>query len=450
MYKVFLPLRFFLKRKITYLAVIAVTLCVFTVVVVMTVMNGLVTDFVDKNHAFVGDCIVGTDSLVGFGWYEDFLDELRQADFVYAASPVIKTFGLVKSESSSKSGALPVMGIDAVEHIKVTGFASALHYRKDSPLLAFAPQYDSTLPGCVIGIDLLVNRESDGQYIQSSLLPRWVYSVTCFPLTARGALIKSGTSLSANSKIFYYSDNAETGLAKIDSGMIYLALGQLQEICGMAAESKRATAIFIKFNPGSDVERCTEKVARMWADFTLRYSDKSQSWLFDTVTVADWKSYCRETIAPMEKEQTMMMMLFAMVGIITIFIIFVVFYMIVAHKSKDIGILKSIGAGEFAILGIFLRFAALIGITGSAAGLVLGVLFLRKINNLEDWLFANFQWQLWDRSVYAIGDIPDSSGVILPTVVFICAVSACIIGAFLPTLRGVIKKCVDILRVNEL
>ena len=48
MYRIILPIRFYLKRRITYLAVIAVALCVFTVTVVMTVMNGLVYDFAEK------------------------------------------------------------------------------------------------------------------------------------------------------------------------------------------------------------------------------------------------------------------------------------------------------------------------------------------------------------------------------------------------------------------
>ena len=44
----------------------------FIVVVVMTVMTGLVRDFKEKNHKFTGDCVVGTESLVGFPYYEDF------------------------------------------------------------------------------------------------------------------------------------------------------------------------------------------------------------------------------------------------------------------------------------------------------------------------------------------------------------------------------------------
>lgn len=434
----------------TYLAVIAVAICVFTVVVVMTVMNGLVTDFVKKNHAFVGDCVVGTDSLIGFAWYEDFIAELKNTDYVLAATPVINTFGLVNSRSTTNNAALPLMGIDIDLHIKVTEFASALHYRLDEPTKAFVPLYDPNLPGCIIGIDLLVDRKSDGEYAHLDFLSRWSYSVTCFPLTAKGALTKMGTALTANSKVFHYSDNAHTGLAKVDSGMVYLPFDQLQQLCSMARPLKRATDIYIKFLHGSDIEECTAKVASAFSDFVNRYRDREQGWLFDTVTVKDWKSYRCDTIAPMEKEQTMMILLFIMVGIITVFIILVVFYMVISQKSKDIGILKSIGASAGNVTAVFLIFAGMIGIAGASVGIAFGMLFLTKINVIEDWLFVKFGWQLWNRQVYAIGDIPSESSFTLLTIVFAAAIIASLAGALLPVVRGASKNCVDVLRVNEL
>ena len=66
MYKITLAIRYLLKRRITFFAVVAVALCVFIVLVVMTVMAGLVGDIKEKNHLFAGDCIVATESLVGF------------------------------------------------------------------------------------------------------------------------------------------------------------------------------------------------------------------------------------------------------------------------------------------------------------------------------------------------------------------------------------------------
>jgi ABC-type lipoprotein release transport system permease subunit len=78
MYKVILPFRYLFKKRISYVAFLAVALCVFIVVVVMTVMRGLVTDFKQKNHNFAGDCVVASDSLAGFAYYEEFMETLSK------------------------------------------------------------------------------------------------------------------------------------------------------------------------------------------------------------------------------------------------------------------------------------------------------------------------------------------------------------------------------------
>lgn len=450
MYDIILPMRFFLRRRITILAILAVALCVFTVVVVMTVMNGLVIDFTDKNHTFFSDCVVSTDSLVGFGLYDELISRLEKTDFVASASPVINTFGLVESGSSGKNAALDLMGIDIARHIKTTGFADTLYYRKDSPSLAFEPLHDANLPGCIVGIDLLVERQKSGQYRQLSYLPVWSYLVTCFPLTPKGALAKTGTALTANSKTFYYSDNSNSGLAKIDSTVVYLPFDFLQSLCGMDIAGRRTNAIFIKFKKGADIEACTEKVSILWQDFIKEKSDFTLANLFGTVRVQDWKTYRRGTIAPMEKEQAMLILLFALVGLITVFIIFVIFYMIISRKSRDIGILKSLGVSKSGIVRVFMRLAFLMGICGSAVGIASALIFLANINRLEGWLFDKFGFQMWNREIYAIGEIPHKLQPHLLAVVAACAVAACLLGALLPTLGAAGRKCVDVLRVNQL
>ena len=117
MHKIILAFRYFLKRRITHFAVLAVALCVFIVVVVMTVMTGLVNDFKHKNYSFVGDCVVGTESLVGFAYYEEFVNILQQQnDFVQAVSPVIKSYGLLSPKGSTQNRGLEIIGIDPVKH----------------------------------------------------------------------------------------------------------------------------------------------------------------------------------------------------------------------------------------------------------------------------------------------------------------------------------------------
>jgi lipoprotein-releasing system permease protein len=450
MYDFILPLKLFKTNRLTILAVTAVAVCVFVVIVVMTVMNGLVTDFIDMNHGFFADCIISTDSLVGFGHYDEFENTLRSSDFVESVTPVINTFGLVKSNSSGKNAALSLMGIELESHEKTTDFAKSLYYRKDKPSLAFSPSYNTELPGCVLGIDLLVERDQWGIYKQSPYLPRWSYGITCFPLTPKGTLVKTGTSVSANTGTFYYSDNSNSGLARVDSTYVYLPFEKLQSLAGMNIGPKRTSAIFIKFKKGAYLNKSVEKTAALWKDFVAQNSNSEVSGLFKNVNVQDFRSYRRETIAPMEKEQTMMALLFLLVGVITVFIIFVIFYMIVGGKNRDIGILKSVGVSQFGIMRVFLRYAVLIGLVGAVIGIAAALVFLDNINGLENWLYIKFGFQMWNREIYAIGAIPDRPGIALPIEVAASAVIACLLGALLPTIKAARQNCVDTLRVNQI
>ena len=450
MYKILLAFRYFLKRRITHFAVLAVALCVFIVVVVMTVMTGLVSDFKQKNHDFVGDCVVGTESLVGFAYYEDFVNILEvQKDFVQAVSPVIKSYALISLRGSQRSRGLEIMGIEPVRHSRVTGFGKTLNYHKSDVRKTFEPSYDPNLLGCVLGIDLAFQRDLNGNYYYDSTTPQDGYSISCFPLTSRGALSKAGTGL-VNTKTYYFSDTSHSGLARVDSSLVYLPFEWAQRLCGMGGSVKRASAIHIKFKPDVELQAGCEKVASLWQEFKQEKADERQAYLMDTVTVQSWKDYRRSSIAPMEKEQTVMTVMFAFVGITTVFIVFVVFYMIISHKSKDIGILKSIGVSNTDIMELFSGYAFLVGLLGSCVGLLGGWVFLLKINQIEDWLFERFNFQLWDRTIYAIGDIPNQVNPKVLGVIVLSAIIACLAGALLPSLQAAKQNPVEILQVNQL
>jgi ABC-type lipoprotein release transport system permease subunit len=268
-------------------------------------------------------------------------------------------------------------------------------------------------------------------------------------LTPKGALAKAGTDI-VNTKTFYYSDDSNSGVPKVDSKTVYLSFDYAQKLCGMDGSNPRTTAVYISFTDGTDLNKNREKVKLLWNSFLDKNKDKKYANLLENVTVQTWNEYRRSSIAPMEKEQTMLTLAFIMLGVITVFIIAVVFYMIISHKSKDIGIFKSIGISNFNIIRIFLGFAFAVGLIGSAIGSVAGWAFLSKVNEMEDWLFENFDWQLWDRSVYAIGDIPGKVDPQVLTTIIISAIAAALIGALLPAIQTAKKRPVETLQVNQL
>ncbi|MHC4573599.1 MAG: ABC transporter permease [Planctomycetota bacterium] len=449
MYKVILSFRYLFKRRISYLAFLSVALCVFIVVVVMTVMRGLVTDFRQKNYSFVGDCVVGTDSLVGFAYYEDFMKALEQENSIEAVSPVIRGYALISPVDSEQSYGLALMGVDPVRHSDVTGFGKTLYHRRDAVSKAFVPAYEPNLPGFVIGIDRWLERDAEGGYAHAAGPARRGLSVSCFPLTAKGALAKAGAGM-VNTKTFYYSDTSHSGLARVDSSMVYLDFEQAQLLCGMAGPDKRASGLYIKFRPNIKLGAGCEKVASLWKEFVEERRGQRLSNLLEAVSVRSWKQDRRAFIAAMEKEQTMLIVLFSLVGITTVFIVFVVFYMIVSHKSKDIGVLKSVGVSNAGVIRLYLGFAFLVGVLGSFFGVLGGWLFLLRINRIEDWLFERFGFQLWDRTIYAIGDIPSQVDLRVLAIIVLCAIFACLAGAAVPSWQGARLKPVETLQVAQI
>jgi len=447
MYKIILSFRYLFRKRISYLAFLSVALCVFIVVVVMTVVTGLVTDFKQKNHRFVGDCVVGTKSLVGFAYYEDFIKVLDREDSVEAVSPVIKSYGLTLIPGGPDS--VEIMGIDPVRHSQATDFGKTLHYRKDTVSKAFRPIYDPNLDGCVLGIDVWLRRDTKGRYSYDDSPYKQAFSISCFPLTAKGALAKAGTDL-VNTKTFYYSDISRSGLARVDGSLVYLPFEQAQLLCGMSGPDRRANAIHIKFKPNVRLENGCRKVALLWQRFLEEKSGETRANLLKKVTVQSWKDYRRPFIAAMEKEQVMLTAMFALVGVTTVFVVFVVFYMIICHKSKDIGILKSIGVSNANIIKLFSGFAFLVGLLGSGVGVTVGWLFLLKINRIEDWLFEHFGFQLWGRTIYAIGDIPNQVEFKVLAVIVLSAIVACLAGVFFPSLQAARLKPVETLQVSQL
>ncbi|MBN1505898.1 MAG: ABC transporter permease [Sedimentisphaerales bacterium] len=446
MYKLTLIIRYLLKRRITHFAVLAVALCVFIVVVVMTIMTGLVEDFKQKNHEFAGDCVVGTDSLVGFPYYDEFMTTLSGTDIVEAVSPVVKSYGLLSVRGDNLRRGVEIMGIDPVLHSRTTSFAKTLHYRASRPDQAFVPVHDPNALGCVLGIDLALLRNTQGQYVYDAQPPEVAITLTCFPLTARGAPAKVGAGL-VESQHFYYSDHAQSGIAHVDGSQVYIPLDQAQKLC-MAGTLERVNAIQIKFDPGVSLSQGRARVAQLWQQFKRAKADAPDNFLLDAVLVQDWKEYRRAYIAPMEKEQVLLSLMFILVGVTTVFIVFVVFYMIVSHKRKDVGVLKSVGTSNVSILALFSGFAFVIGCLGSGIGVVGAWLFLSRINWIEGLLFERFGFQLWDRSIYAIGEIPSHVEFHVLAIIIGCAILSCLLGALFPAFSAARLRPVETLHTG--
>ena len=440
-------MRYLLRRRITHFAIAAVALCVFIVVVVMTVMTGLVGDFKEKNHAFTGDCVVATDSLVGFPYYEEFMARVERTGIAAGLSPVVKSYALFSADVGGGEDSVEIIGLDPVRHSQATNFGQTLSFRGKQVDKAFVPTYDPNAFGCIVGIDRTMSRNPRGQYARFSGPFPFTVTLTCFPLTAKGALFKASTGL-VNTKKFSHSDDCHSGIAKVDTDYVYLPLEQAQLLC-MDPGVKRITALHVKFRPGVAATEGCRQVADLWRQFQKDKADAPNSNLLGTVSVQGWKEYRRSAIAPTEQEQLILSLMFVLVGITTVFIVFVVFYMLVNNKRKDIGVLKSVGASNTGVLSLFQGFAFGIGSIGTVAGVLLAWLFLSKINWIEQWLYEHLGWQIWDRTIYVIGEIPHHVELSVVASIVSFAILSCLVGALVPSYLAVRLRPVETLHAGR-
>ena len=122
--------------------------------------------------------------------------------------------------------------------------------------------------------------------------------------------------------------------------------------------------------------------------------------------VTDWRQRNRTFFAALEVERNLMFIILSVVVLVAAFNIISGLIMLVKDKSEDIGILRTMGITSGAVMRVFLITGMSIGVVGTIAGVVLGLVFAANIQSIQEFVSWVLNRQIWDPTMRFLSQVP--------------------------------------------
>ena len=146
--------------------------------------------------------------------------------------------------------------------------------------------------------------------------------------------------------------------------------------------------------------------------------------------VTDWKTMNASLFQALAVERVAMFTVLSIIVLVAVFNILSSLIMLVRAKTRDIAILRTMGASRQSVLRIFITIGSVIGAAGTLAGLGLGFLFLAFRQNVVNAIEALTGQNLWDPKIRFLTHLPARAD---PVEIFAIAGMALVL-SFLATL----------------
>jgi lipoprotein-releasing system permease protein len=124
------------------------------------------------------------------------------------------------------------------------------------------------------------------------------------------------------------------------------------------------------------------------------------------ITVIDWQQSNNSFFTAVQVEQNVMFIILALIILVAAFNVISSLIMMVKDKTRDIAVLRTIGAGRGAVMRIFLMCGASVGLIGTTLGAVLGLLFTWNIDRIQDFVQHVTGVNVFNPEVYYLTHLP--------------------------------------------
>ncbi len=338
---------------ITFISIGGVALGVMVLITVLAVMNGFEKDLRNKILGTMAHITVTKQGDEGFNEYKKIMSRISQLPHVVATTPFVFAQAMLQSPGGNMEGVV-IRGIDPIQESSVTEIKKNMVEGELNP----------GEEGIIIGIELAYKL---GVRIGDKIL-------------VISKVVQTPMGYMPRSTEFKIVGIFQTGMYEYDTSLVYISLQTAQKLYGLG---KGVSGIEVKL----DDIFAAEKIAVL-AQQKLRYPFWTRSWM----------EMNRNLFSALKLEKITLSIILTFIVLVSAFNIASTLIMVVMEKTKDIGILKSLGATQKSIAKIFLLEGFIIGIIGTISGTVGGILL--------SWSLEKYQFIKLPGDVYYIDTLP--------------------------------------------
>jgi lipoprotein-releasing system permease protein len=356
------------RRKEGFISVIAaisfigIMLGVATLIIVMAVMNGFRHELFQKILGVNGHILVHKIQ-APFEDYDAAAARLRAVPGVVAAMPLIEGQAMISSQTQTLGAVVRGISEASIKQLRLV----AGNVRFGS-LDGFDAQ-----EGIAIGIRL-GNALNVGLGDSVSLV------------APKGASTPFGTT--PRIKRYRIVAMFELGMSEYDKTMVFMPLAESQKY----------------FSRGAEVD--VLEVLVQSPDHVDSAMGPLKAAAGPTLHLSDWRQRNATFFNVLEVERNVMFIILSLIVLVAALNIISGIMMLVKEKARDIAILRTMGATKGAIMRVFLITGASIGIVGTLAGLILGIVFCWNIEAIRQLLQSVLGAKLMDPQVYYLTRLP--------------------------------------------
>jgi lipoprotein-releasing system permease protein len=404
-YEWFIGLRYLkAKRKQTFISIITlisiagVAVGVMALIVVLAVMTGFENTLKEKIIGTQAHLVLLKASQEGMDQYDEVVKRVEKVKGVVSAAPFILSQVMLSSESNVTGSVLK--GIDPDRVGKVTLLAQNL---KAGRLEDLKRKQGEDLPGIVLGVEL-------AKHLSAALKDTIQVVSPLGRMTPMGMMPKM--------KRFRVVGIFQSGMYEFDNTLAYISLEHAQSFFNLG---DHVTGIEIKTN---DVYKVREIGLEIRRELGFPFSTK------------DWMEMNRNLFSALRLEKIAMFIILVLIVLVAAFNIISTLIMVVMEKNKDIAILKSMGAPSSEILKIFMIEGLVIGVVGTALGLILGLGIAFNLETVTGFVERLFGFKILSSDVYYIDKLPSQVNPLDVGLIVLTTIGISLLATLYPSWRA--------------